>query len=228
MCGRYTVSSAIELLRQHYQLDALELEDLGPRYNVAPTQVVPVVGVDPEGRRKLRGFRWGLIPRWSKDKKQAARMINARSETVFEKPSFRRAIRKRRVLVPCDGFYEWKRTGPKTKQPYFFAPTQWPLFTFAGIWEAWTSPEGEEVRSVAILTTLANDELAAIHHRQPVVLPPSSFERWLDPSLSDPDQLEDLFQPRPGTDFQFHPVDPRVGKVREDDPGLIEPWDLEL
>ena len=196
-----------------------------PRFNIAPTTEVPCVGSTKEGARKLRTLRWGLIPRWAKDAKQAFRMINARSETVAEKPAFRVPFRRRRVLVPADGFYEWVKRGA-LKQPYLIRRVDRQPVTFAGIWERWAPKGGDPIDSFSILTTEANQRLAEVHHRMPVILPEEHWERWLDRSEVDPDRLLPLLRARPDEELDFVAVSPRVNSVRNDDPELLEPVEV--
>lgn len=230
MCGRYTLSSPEDVLRHLLEIEEpLDPEEaLEPRYNVAPGQDCPVVGVDPEGRRKLRKLRWGLVPGWSKDPKSGSRPINARSETVAEKPTFRVPFLRRRILVPADGFYEWKREG-KGKQPYLVRRRDRQPFVMAGIWDRWGPGPGsrkgpETLDTFAVLTTEAAPELRELHHRMPVILPLDRIATWLDPQLRDPQRLAALLQPLDGSLLDLTPVDPRVGRVSEDDPGLLQPW----
>lgn len=223
MCGRYTLHSPAEVLAKLLALEA-ELPPLSPRYNVAPGQDCPVVGVDPEGRRKLRMLRWGLVPRWSKQRQPRIRPINARSETAGEKPTFRVPLRRRRVLVPTDGFYEWKRTG-SAKQPFLVRLRSREPMILAGLWDRWEGPGEEPLDSFAILTTEACPELADLHPRMPVLVAPGDQARWLDPGTREPETLADLLVPFPGSALDRTPVHPRVGKVSEDDPELLLPFE---
>jgi putative SOS response-associated peptidase YedK len=225
MCGRYTLSSPADVLMALLKVDEVDADfSVEARYNIAPTTEVPCVGSTQEGRRKLRTLRWGLIPRWAKDAKQAFRMINARSETVAEKPAFRVPFRRRRVLVPADGFYEWVKRG-EVKQPYLIRRVDRVPMVFAGIWERWTPKDGEPVDSMSILTTEANQRLAEVHHRMPVILPEEHWSRWLDRSEVDPDRLVPLLTARPDDELDFVAVSRRVNSVRNDDPSLLEPVD---
>lgn len=168
----------------------------------------------------METLRWGLIPSWADDPGIGARMINARSETVAEKPSFRRAFKDRRCLIPADGFYEWQRTNGG-KQPYYFQTEDRRPFAFAGLWESW-SREGEEIHSCAILTTNANDLVGEIHPRMPVILPPEDYDLWLDPDARESDLLLPLLRPYPAGDMQAHPVSRKVNKPSNNDPGCVE------
>lgn len=224
MCGRYSLTTAPEALRQLFAFE--NLPNLAPRYNIAPTQLAPVVRRrDDHPGRELVLLRWGLIPSWSKDATGAAKMINARSETAAAKPAFRDAFRRRRCLVPADGFYEW-RTEEGRKQPFRIGFKGGGAFAFAGLWERWTVREGPEagsmVESYTVLTTDANEKLRPIHDRMPVILAPESHADWLDPGLA-PDAAQALLRPHPPEAMAFYRVSLRVNSVRNDDPGCIEP-----
>lgn len=180
MCGRYLLYSLPEALQAAFDVDVrLNME---PRYNIAPTQRVPIVGLK-EGKRRLGLAHWGLIPSWAKDRSVASKMINARSETAAEKPSFRSAFKARRCLIPADGFYEW-HTEDGVKQPYLLEPAAGGPMAFAGLWEAWRAPEAEKdsapLVSFTILTTQASPDVAQLHHRMPVILRPDDYDRWLN------------------------------------------------
>lgn len=205
--------------------DSLDPVPVQPRYNIAPTQEIAVARRrDASAERDLALLRWGLIPTWAKDMDIGARMINARAETVQEKPSFRRAFRERRCLIAADGFYEWRKQPRGPKQPYFITVAGGRPFAFAGLWEAWNPPGGpmgeKAVESCTIITSEANDDLRPIHDRMPVILTPDDFERWLDPSLS-ADDARALLRPF-GGDMTADPVSTRVNNVRNDDPGCVE------
>ena len=220
MCGRYTLTTPLEGVRQLFELD--ERPNLAPRYNIAPTQEVPAVRRDETGRHRLAALRWGLIPSWAKDPAIASRLINARSDGVADKPSFRAAFAKRRCLVPADGFYEWRSEAGR-KQPYHITLADGGLFAFAGLWESWRNPEtGEARETCCIITTEAAPELTAIHHRMPVILPPAAYDLWLDPTAGRQDLL-DLLVPYRAGPLAFRAASLRVNKVANDDPGLLEP-----
>jgi putative SOS response-associated peptidase YedK len=189
------------------------------RYNVAPSQTVPVVRADAEGQRTLAMLKWGFVPSWSKDGKIAP--INAMSETVTEKPMFRGALKKRRCLIAADGFYEWQKTG-KHKQPlHFHLRTRGP-FGFAGIWETWRGPaEGEVLESVAILTTEANELVKPAHNRMPVILKPEYFRQWLDPAEQDPAELTPLLRPYSAEEMEATPVSDYVNNARHEGPECL-------
>ncbi len=227
MCGRYSITTPVEALRQLFLFD--ELPNLAPRYNVAPTQEVPAVRLaraepdaEQSGKRELVMLRWGLLPFWAKDIKQGAKMINARAETVADKPAFRNAFKKRRCLIPADGFYEWR--GKKgDKQPYRIALADGGPFAFAGLWEAWTNPEDQSrIESCTIVVTEANARLRAIHDRMPVIIAPGDHAAWLDPQ-SDRAALESLLKPYPAEALTAVPVSKHVNKVANDDPACLEP-----
>ena len=217
MCGRYTLSTPAGRLAEEFQLDDGAV-DLTPSYNVAPTQEVAAV-LEEDGKRRLEMLRWGLVPSWADDPEIGARMINARSETAPQKPSFRRAFRSMRCLIPADGFYEWKRE-QGGKQPYYFRMEDGRPFAFAGLWESWE--KGGLLLSCAILTTKANSVLEGIHDRMPVILPPGSYDAWLDPD-ADREQLIDLMIPYPGDDLETYPVSRFVNSPRNNDERCIEP-----
>src|SRR3989440_8583322 len=179
MCGRYAIPTAPEAIRQLFGY--LEQRNFPPRYNVAPTQPVPIVRM-VEGKCQLALVRWGLIPAWVKDPRAFSLLINARGESVLEKPAFRNAMKRRRCLFPADGFYEWKREGEK-KRPYFVRLKSGQPMAFAGLWESWMGPNGEEMETAAIVTTNASHSIAHIHDRMPVIVPPEAFHFWLDPKV---------------------------------------------
>ena len=218
MCGRYTLTTPLEGLRQLFEL--VERPNLQPRYNIAPTQEVPLLRLDESGRRRLSMARWGLIPAWAKDRTVASRLINARSDGVADKPSFRSAFAKRRCLIPADGFYEWK-TLEGRKQPFHITLAEGGPFAFAGLWESWNDPQTREVvETCCIITTDAAPNLAAIHHRMPVILPPAAYGTWLDPASGRGDLL-DLLKPYDAAPMAFRAVSVRVNKVANDDPDLL-------
>ncbi len=220
MCGRYTLTTPVEKLAEEFGISE-PAPDLPPRYNVAPTQSVATVVEVGEGRR-LELMRWGLIPSWADDPEIGNRMINARSETAAEKPSFRAAFKKRRCLIPADGFYEWQKLGGG-KQPHHIRVKGGGPFAFAGLWEVWRPEDGPEVRSCTILTTEANDLLAPVHGRMPVILPPENYDLWLDPGVEERDPLSDLLRPYPPEDMEAYPVSRFVNNPSHDGPRCVEP-----
>ena len=226
MCGRYTLRTPLTVLSQQFlfELGNVPVERVVPRYNVAPTQtVVAVRQPEPGGKRELALLHWGLIPSWAKDTKMASSMINARSETVAEKPAFRTAFARRRCLILSDGFYEWKKEG-KQKLPYYFQLKGERPFAFAGLWERWRGPDkssAEPLESCTIVTTEANELCRPFHERMPVILEPADYDAWLDPNLTDSQQLLPLLGPVPADEMQTRPVNPRVNNVRNDDEGVL-------
>jgi len=220
MCGRYMITSAREAMKRVF--DVPTLFELAPRYNVAPTQEVPVVRLQ-EGERELAMLRWGLIPSWAKDPEIGNRMINARGETVAEKPSFRSAFRRRRCLVVADGFYEWQKRPHGPKQPYYITVGNGGPFGFAGLWERWSDPiEDYLVESCTIVTIIANDRLEPIHNRMPVIIDPSDFDAWLDTS-GNPAIAQALLAPYLAERMRAYPISTRINNVKNDDPTCIEP-----
>jgi putative SOS response-associated peptidase YedK len=223
MCGRYVISSPPEALRRLFGYS--EQPNFPPRFNVAPTQPVPVV-IRDHGARHFRLMRWGFMPAWVKDPRGFALVINARCETVLDKPSFRNAIRRRRCLVPADGYYEWQAS-PARKRPFFIHRRDGAPFAFAGIAETWTGPNGEEVDTLAIITAAARADMAVLHDRVPVTIDPADFERWLDgDALSAADVTALLVAPRQGA-FVWHEVSGAVNRVANDRADLIVPLTAE-
>jgi putative SOS response-associated peptidase YedK len=238
MCGRYSLTTPVEGLRQLF--DFPERPNLAPRYNIAPTQSVasvrrappPGAAGEPEiepargaHRQHLVLLRWGLIPHWAKDASIGSRMINARAETLAEKPSFRAAFHKRRCLIVADGFYEWQKQDKGPKQPYRIARRDGGPFAFAGLWERWRDPAaGSLVESCTIVTTEANALLRPIHDRMPVILPPPAFAAWLDPETG-PDATLALLRPYGGDDLVAYRISLRVNSVAHDDDAIITPLD---
>lgn len=221
MCGRFTQFHSAQAIAKAFQL--AEVPELAPHYNIAPTQAIAtVLQTAPQATRQLRFLRWGLIPSWSKDPAIGARLINARAETVAEKPSFRSAFRHRRCLIPADGFYEWQRQNGQ-KQPFYFHLQDHQPFAFAGLWEQWQSPEGEAVETCTILTTEANELLEPVHDRMPVILPPDDYDTWLDPALQTANQLQSLLRPYPSDQMLAYPVGRAVNRTSFDDPDCIQP-----
>lgn len=221
MCGRFAFFSSHEAIARLFGLaGAAQIE---PRWNIAPTQLVPVVRTDGEGARRLAMLWWGLIPGWAQDRSIGARMINARAETLAEKPSFRAAFRRRRCLVLASGYYEWQ-AGPAGKQPWFIRREDGEPFAFAGLWERWTEREGAApLESCAIVTTAASAALAPIHDRMPVVLRPEACELWLDPRTEDAARLGPLLGPDGARGLRAVRVGRRVNSARNEGPALIEP-----
>ena len=228
MCGRYNIIPDAEAWTTAFSLSedfGEEISTLGPNYNVAPTQVVPIVRNNREtGDRELILVHWGLVPFWAKDRSIGNRMINARAETLAEKPAFRTAFRKRRCLIPASGFYEWRKSD-SGKQPMHIRMKDKSPFAFAGLWVSWRNPNDEvETESCTIITTQANDFMARIHNRMPVILDANDYNRWLDPNNSDG---ELLLQPCPGEWLDAHPVSTYVNNPRNNDSKCIERVDTD-
>lgn len=221
MCGRYRLSRRKQIVEEYF--DVAGEDDWVPRYNIAPTQPVPIIRQHPkEPTRNFSLVRWGLIPSWAKDSSGAAMMINARSETAASKPAFRDALKSRRCLVPADAFYEWQRTG-KTKQPFCFEVGAGELFAFAGLWDRWRAPDGNWLKSCTILTTTPNTLTATVHDRMPVILDPSNYDVWLDPGMTNIEAASDLLKPFEAQLMRAYSVSPRVNNVANDDAGCSAP-----
>jgi putative SOS response-associated peptidase YedK len=220
MCGRYSITTPVEGLRQLFRFAGPSL-NLQPRWNVAPTQDAPVVRLAKDGQRELRMLRWGLVPFWAKDISGAARMINARGETVADKPAFREALKARRCLVPADGFYEWETLGDKpSKQPLLFRMADGKPFAFAGLWERWRPRDGgAPVETFTIVNTAANAIMARYHDRVPIVLAPEDYAAWLDPGTD----ARPLLKAPPSEWFTATRVSTRVNSVRNDDEACVTP-----
>jgi putative SOS response-associated peptidase YedK len=225
MCGRFVVASPPLLLAEHFAVDEVRLDEddpaASPSYNVAPTDRVPAIA-SHGGRRLLGAFRWGLVPSWATDASGGARMINARAETLADKPAFREAFARRRCLVPADGFYEWRLTTGGLKQPVFISPPSGGVLAFAGLWESWRAADGvPPLRTCTIVTTAANARLAELHDRMPVVLPRAAWATWLDPSFRDTVALADLLRPAPDDALELRDVSRAVNDVRNKGPELL-------
>ena len=219
MCGRYTITSAPEAIRALFRYE--EQPNFPPRYNVAPTQPIPIVRL-VEGKRQFALVRWGLLPSWVKDPKTFTLLINARGESVIDKPAFRAAMKRRRCLVPADGFYEWKAVGGR-KVPYFVQLKSGAPMAFAGLWESWTGPNGEELETAAIVTTDANRMLAPIHSRMPVIVPPEAFDLWLNTNEVDARTAAALIHAAPEDMLEAYEVSTAVNRTANDNPKLVEP-----
>jgi putative SOS response-associated peptidase YedK len=219
MCGRYTLSQAGDLPA------VFEISEtrIPPRFNIAPTQEVPVIRLSETNERSLDTLRWGLIPSWTRNPAKVPSLINARSETAGKKPAFRDAFRKRRCLVPADGFYEWKNL-PGRKQPYLVRMSDRSLFAFAGIWESFHNELGQELQTFTILTCKPNDVVASIHDRMPVIMPRQDYSTWLDPVATDCD-LRSLLVPYPSGQMAAYPVSRLVNSPRNDMPACMEAVD---
>jgi len=236
MCGRFVSSSSPEAIAEYFG-GAFGGEPLGQNFNVAPTNDVYGVVADADGDRTVEAFHWGLIPSWAKERKVGAKMINARAETLAEKPAFKGVFRKHRCIVPMDGFYEWKAgtpDGPQTakgkpaKQPMFIHRTDGEPLAVAGLWAVWkdpAAPDDDWLHSLTVVTTSANATMRPVHDRMPVILPRSSWTEWLDPEMHDLERLSQLLVPAPDDLLTMHPVSGDVNNVRNKDPHLIDEID---
>ena len=220
MCGRFTLTTDLQEVAERFCVTPPATADFNPRFNIAPSQSVIVIG--DNGQRLLQSMQWGLIPHWAKDPAIGNRMINARAETLAEKPSFCEALKKRRCLIPADGFYEWQKVG-KVKQPMRIVLKTRAPFGLAGLWDRWISPEKKEILTCTIITTVANELIREIHDRMPVILQREDEARWLDPGLTDPVQLLPLLRSYPSELMEYYPVSRQVNSPRVDVPGNIEP-----
>jgi len=222
MCGRYTlVTHGAELAEV---FDLAEEVSWESQYNIAPSQSVAVIR-QGQGGRRMEPLQWGLIPYWAKDASIAAKLINARSETVTEKPSFKKAFHARRCVIPADGFFEWKRVGKRKDPMRFVRPDRKP-FGMAGLWESWRSPQGEVMETCTILTTAANAVVAPIHHRMPVILSAAGVDQWLSPPALDASGLLPLLQPAPDDLLEVYAVSAHANSARNNDPQCIEPTEV--
>jgi len=236
VCGRYTSTSSPARLAEVFAVDEVKAEELPLRYNVAPTQDVYAVAErrprteQETTSRQLGSFRWGLVPYWAKDPSVGNKMINARAESIATKSAYKRALSRRRCIIPADGFYEWQVRGGEAKKPH---KLPWLIrhrdgspLAFAGVWEVWHNPEESEavpLRTCVIVTTRANDLLAPLHDRMPVILPPEAWDQWLDPAIEDLTFVQRLLVPAPPEGFEIFPVSTRVNTVANEGPDLIEP-----
>jgi putative SOS response-associated peptidase YedK len=219
MCGRYTLTSAPEALRALFRYE--EQPNFPPRYNIAPTQPIAIVRL-LDGKRHFALVRWGLLPSWVKDPKSFTLLINARGESAAEKPAFRAAMKRRRCLIPADGFYEWQAAGDRKRPFYVHAKSGAPL-AFAGLWETWTGPNGEELETGTIVTTRANRTLATIHERMPVIVPPEAFDLWLDTTNVDATTAAALIAPAPEGLLEAYEISTAVNRTANDNPKLLDP-----
>jgi putative SOS response-associated peptidase YedK len=216
MCGRYRLTAKERYLRDPFGLDG----DVSwtPRWNIAPTQRVPIVRQDRgEPKRSFSLVRWGLIPAWAKDASIGFKTINGMSETAAERPAFREAMRRRRCLIPADGFYEWRKICAKQKQPYSFGMIDDAVFALAGLWECWRDPAGESLETCTILTTKPNSLVADIHDRMPVILKAEDYDKWLDPGVTNVALVADCLQPFDPRSMKKYPVGTRVNRAENDD-----------
>jgi putative SOS response-associated peptidase YedK len=220
MCGRFTLSQP-EAIAQAFGVE--KVADLAAQYNIAPTQMIAaVLQNSPSSSRQFQQLRWGLIPSWAKDPSMGAKLINARAETVAEKPSFRSAFKRRRCLIVADGFYEWQHQ-EKKKQPFYIRLQHGKPFGFAGLWEQWKSPSGEEIDSCTIVTTEANELMRSLHDRMPVILNPQDYDLWLNPEVQDPEALQKLLRPYASSAMTAYPVSTLVNNPRHNSSECIKP-----
>lgn len=217
MCGRFTLTADPAVLQTQFDLDSLPT--VQPRYNIAPTQPVAVIANDDP--RRLDHMSWGLVPSWAKDPSMGAKLINARSETAHEKPSFKQALRRRRCLIPANGFYEWAAKG---QPPVYIHMAEHALFAMAGLWETWHGPDGETLRSCTILTTETNALVGKYHHRMAVILPKAHYAAWLSREELPPPILQQMLRPYPDADMRVYTVSTLVNNVRNDSPDCIVPY----
>jgi putative SOS response-associated peptidase YedK len=225
MCGRYRLSRRKQLIEEYFSSVSGE-DDWNPRYNIAPTQSVPVIRQNPkEPRRELSLLRWGLIPSWAKDPSISVQIINARSETAATKPAFRDPLTNRKCLIPADGFYEWQRRG-KAKQPYCFEVNDGELFAFAGLWDRWKDPSGEWIKSCSILTTTPNAVTSAVHDRMPVILDPDNYDLWLDPGMTNVEAVSEMLKPFDARQMRYYPISTRINYVANDDAECSAPAEV--
>ncbi|MEJ8571687.1 SOS response-associated peptidase [Microbaculum marinum] len=220
MCGRYALTLPPQAVREF--MGFLELPNFPPRYNIAPTQPIAVVRLS-SGARSFTLMRWGLLPSWVKDPKDFPTLINARSEGAAAKPAFRAAMRRRRCLIPADGFYEWQKTHNGRKVPHLIRRPGGAPFAFAGLWESWMGADGSEIDTATIMTTAANDHLRPLHDRMPVIVMPDDFDRWLDATDRPADDVADLLRAAPEDYFEAFPISTRVNSVANDDADIQAP-----
>ena len=223
MCGRYKLTASWAEIHRLY--DVTNSVNLRPRYNIAPTQdVLAIIYDGATKQRRGEMVRWGLVPFWAKDVKIGYHLINAKAETIAEKPSYREAFKKRRCIIPADAFYEWQETGHSLKQPYAIAMKDRSVFGFAGLWEKWTDKaSGETIRSCTIITTEPNKLCAPIHNRMPAILDPADYEQWLGERATSNNALQAMLKPFPAKQMECFKIGKRIGNVKYDEPGLIEP-----
>ncbi|MBM4762014.1 SOS response-associated peptidase [Bacillus sp. B15-48] len=221
MCGRFTLTATTEQLMGRFEIESFLLEaDYAPNYNVAPSQSVPAV-INNGNINKMGFLKWGLIPPWAKETKIGYKMINARAETLIEKPSFRHAYRKKRCLIPADSFYEWKRNENQTKTPMRIKLKSDELFAMAGLWEQWQSPDGESIFSCTVITTTANELIKDVHHRMPVILNREDEKVWLNPSITEPNRLQSLLKPFNSALMEIYEVSSLINSPKNNSIELI-------
>lgn len=222
MCGRYTLHTKAGYLKKRYNLATLP-KDITANFNVAPGQTMPVIHADDDGKPRLEMMKWGLIPFWAKDPKIGYRLINARDDTIFDKPMWRNVIRKKRCLIPADGFYEWRKpkSSKEHKTPFFIHPKQVDLFSFAGVWETWKDAEDHEIRTYSIITTEPNKEMSKIHNRMPVILHKEDESSWLEPTHKEREDIEPFLRPLEDGGLETYRVSEDVNSPRNNYERLI-------
>lgn len=228
MCGRYTLHKKIDDIAKRYNLANVP-DDIHDNFNVAPGHIMPVITDDETGKPKLELMKWGLVPFWAKDVKIGYKLINARDDTIFEKPVWRSVILKKRCLVPADGFYEWKRPSDDSKerkQPFYIHPKQTDLFSFAGVWDTWKDVEGKEFKTYSIITTEPNKEMAGVHNRMPVILHQEDESSWLEPSHTTRSDIEPLLRPYEDGGLDMCKVSEDVNSPRNNNEKLIHALSL--
>ena len=220
MCGRYVLKREdLEALLR--TMGVTDVREFVSRYNIAPSTMIPAIRTGREGTRKAVALQWGLVPHWSKDAKDGARLANARADGVAKKPAFRHAFRNRRCVVPASGFYEWQTIG-KGKYPWYFQLKDGQPFVFAGLWESWRSEDGIELQTCSLITTEPNDVVRPLHDRMPVILRDAAIDTWLDPRVTEPEKLEPLLAPTPPELMTATPVSPRVNSVKNEGAECLE------
>ena len=223
MCGRFTNKAKPEQIKKEFKVGAKNHNLYEPRFNIAPLQMIDVV-FEPEGERIISQLKWGLVPSWSKDAPTSKGLINARAETITEKPSFREAFKSRRCIIPASGFYEWQKKGTGAKQTFYFYLKEKDVFGFAGLWEEWLDKQtGELLETCTIITTEANEVLKPVHDRMPVILKAESYDEWLDAKVKDTDKLQKFLVPYPANEMKSHPVSKSVNVPDVDSAELIVP-----
>jgi putative SOS response-associated peptidase YedK len=221
MCGRFTLSVDAKSIQKEFPWLNLPTQDITPRFNIAPSQ--PIAVIPNDGKKKLDHFTWGLIPHWAKDPKIGNKMINARSETLAVKPSFRSALKHKRCLILANGFYEWsKLPGDEQKTPHYIYMKDKKVFAFAGLWEEWHSPDGSIIKSATIITTMPNEKLKLIHRRMPVIVKPEYYDLWLANEHKQYKELEHIFKAIPDNEIEFHAVSRLVNSPANDSSQCIQ------
>jgi len=223
MCGRYTLHKKAKDLAKRYNLATVP-KDIQENFNVAPGQIMPVITADELGQRHLELMKWGLIPAWAKDQSIGYKLINARDDTIFEKPMWRDLVLRKRALIPADGFYEWKRLpegNKERKQSFYIRPKHSDVFSFAGVWETWKDVEGKELKTYSIITTVPNEEMSSVHNRMPVILHPEDEASWLEPSKVRREEVEPFLYPYEDQGLEMYEVSKDVNSAANNDEHLI-------